>query len=198
MLSAETHWGNREASGEESSGRSLYNYFRDYDPAGGQYLEADQIGQSGGINEYVYARNNPLRYADVLGRASVTNNLPYPVQASGNPGPGQGSGDQVTFTIQPGQTVNTWNPVYVVPGAPPVTDVDYVNPNGGPVDNSGESSPDKVLGNDVWFQYNLDPTPNSSTPNACSNAGYGKTNLDLIQTLRNIIQNGGPGGTHYW
>jgi len=79
---------------------SHYNFFRTYGPAVGQYLEADQICQSGGINEYVYARNNPLRYADVLGRASVTNNLPYAVQASGNPGPGQGTCPGAVFSLK--------------------------------------------------------------------------------------------------
>ncbi|MCC6642616.1 MAG: hypothetical protein IT386_15760, partial [Deltaproteobacteria bacterium] len=50
LLSAETHWENHDASGEVSSDRSLYNYFRTYDPATGRYLEADPIGQRGGLN----------------------------------------------------------------------------------------------------------------------------------------------------
>lgn len=44
-----------------------YNYFRDYDPAVGRYVESDLIGLDGGINGYVYALSNPLRYTDPLG-----------------------------------------------------------------------------------------------------------------------------------
>ena len=44
-----------------------YNYFRTYDPATGRYLEADPIGQAGGLNPYEYALNNPLSFVDALG-----------------------------------------------------------------------------------------------------------------------------------
>jgi len=44
-----------------------YNYFRTYDPATGRYLEADPIGQAGGLNTYSYAAANPLSLVDPSG-----------------------------------------------------------------------------------------------------------------------------------
>jgi RHS repeat-associated protein len=44
-----------------------YNYYRDYNPAIGKYLQADPIGLRGGVNPYRYVQNNPVNNIDPLG-----------------------------------------------------------------------------------------------------------------------------------
>jgi RHS repeat-associated protein len=49
--------------------RLYYNYFRDYDPSTGRYIQSDPIGLGGGLNTYGYGKTNPLRYIDPKGLA---------------------------------------------------------------------------------------------------------------------------------
>ena len=41
-----------------------YNYFRDYEPGTGRYVESDPIGLDGGMNTFVYVSNDPMGSTD--------------------------------------------------------------------------------------------------------------------------------------
>jgi RHS repeat-associated protein len=49
-----------------------YNYFRDYDPAKGGYIQSDPTGLLGGVGTYAYAGNDPLLTLDPTGLLSLT------------------------------------------------------------------------------------------------------------------------------
>lgn len=46
----------------------LYNYFRDYDPVSGRYVQSDPIGLNGGTNTFAYANSSPQKYIDADGK----------------------------------------------------------------------------------------------------------------------------------
>ena len=61
-----------------------YNYFRDYDPQTGRYIESDPIGFMGGINPYTYVGGNPLTWFDPLGLARMSYDDLAPIVATNN------------------------------------------------------------------------------------------------------------------
>ena len=44
-----------------------YNYFRDYDPGAGRYVESDPMGLRGSLNTYSYVANDPANFIDPRG-----------------------------------------------------------------------------------------------------------------------------------
>lgn len=65
-----------------------YNYFRDYDPVTGRYVESDLIGLGGGLNTFGYVGGNPLNSIDILGLEiyrfpeNVYTDTPFSISAS--------------------------------------------------------------------------------------------------------------------
>ncbi|WP_422730704.1 RHS repeat-associated core domain-containing protein [Marinobacterium iners] len=60
-----------------------YNYFRDYDPSTGRYIESDPIGLEGGLNTYLYVGANPLQLIDPFGLEEYSDDFVGPLPPSG-------------------------------------------------------------------------------------------------------------------
>ena len=60
----------------------FYNYFRDYDPQAGRYIESDPIGLRGGLNTYAYVGGDPVSSIDRRG-LSRANHKGQPMDPNG-------------------------------------------------------------------------------------------------------------------
>nr|WP_280191959.1 RHS repeat-associated core domain-containing protein [Delftia sp. PS-11] len=69
-------WQADHANGTNASGPTYhylhnYNYYRDYSPVLGRYLQTDPIEITGGLNKYIYSKKNPLIYIDPFGLIKI-------------------------------------------------------------------------------------------------------------------------------
>ena len=140
-----------------------YNYFRDYDPALGRYLQTDPIGLMGGANTYIYAGANPLVFIDFYGMGY------YP----------PGSFGAGSVNVGPGVNLDGWivdvpttpsNPTGIASGTgntiPNGADVDFVKVDGqwikikhGHIDIQQGSDRITINGNHGAMSYPVDNPP---------------------------------------
>ena len=96
----ESSIGNRYLwQGREYSWKTGLYYFRArwYDPVTGRWLSNDPIGISGGLNQYVFCRNNPVNVRDPSGLDIWVINDPSAVCGAGHIGAIVGSGNNYTY-----------------------------------------------------------------------------------------------------
>jgi RHS repeat-associated protein len=89
----------------DSETNANYNYFRDYDPQQGRYVQSDPLGLAGGSNTYSYVEGNPLTQIDPTGEVATVvvtgNNVSITIGMRYNgPGATQATQDRFNSAIQ--------------------------------------------------------------------------------------------------
>ena len=140
-----------------------YNYYRDYNPTIGRYIEADRIGLLGGINLFVYAGSNSVNYGDPLGLNTIA--IGAGIGTLIEPGLGTAIG----AAIGAGVAVGTAVAIYSRGHNDPITGLAPVDPGRDCDKKCKPCPPDSI----VWDHTHLDGTRNghqivwNQDPNTC-------------------------------
>ncbi len=126
-----------------------YNYFRDYDPGTGRYVQSDPIGLLGGTNTFVYADGNPTMEIDPYGLFRV-----YPSRRQ----TGHGVEYRYWITFQPVGTSIVETLIKKIPGMRAVqrgVDIfnNIVNPHIGPLNPVAKGFQCEVLDSDLQKDF---------------------------------------------
>lgn len=134
-----------------------YNYFRDYDPSTGRYIQSDPIGLDGGLNTYLYGNANPLRYVDPTGETPA-----YAARGAWWVGSRAGAAFNAAFEAAVGVSVGKWiydathesdNDPYLMPAKGNVADTEIARDYGEAASESrqcGGEPPDRC----EWLNAN--------------------------------------------